>query len=169
GRLPSDLNTSAASRVSAVAAWLMVAAAAAAFVAPGALWIAITAFATLLVLNAPLYGFFARRGGLRFVPVAIGMHALYLLYSSAVFLGLTAAAVFRNPTAWQPGVSLRTPFGAYVTGAGAGLVAKALSLGAGFGSLWLLTNILSRGEFAGYVFVIALLSWLAMVGTGGLD
>jgi O-antigen/teichoic acid export membrane protein len=169
GRVPSDLNTSAASRVSAVVAWLIVAAGAAAFVAPAALWIALASLATLVALNAPLYSFFARRGGPRFVPVAIGMHGLYLLYSSAVFLGLAAAAAVHGPTGWISRLSLRTPFGAYVTGAGAGLVAKALSLAASFGNLWLLTNILSKAEFAGYVFVVALLSWLAMTGTAGLD
>ena len=57
----------------------------------------------------------------------------------------------------------------YVTGAGAGLVARALSLVAGFANLWLLTQMLSKEQFAGYVFVLALLTWLAMVGTAGLD
>ena len=58
---------------------------------------------------------------------------------------------------------------AYLAGAGAGLLARALSLVAAFGNLWLLTRILSKEQFAGYVFVMALLTWLAMVGTAGLD
>lgn len=59
--------------------------------------------------------------------------------------------------------------GPYVTGAAAGLVAKGMSLIAGVGNLWLLTQILTKEEFAGYVFVFALLTWLAMIGTAGLD
>lgn len=57
----------------------------------------------------------------------------------------------------------------YVAGAGAGLLAKSLSLAAGFGNLWLLTQMLAKEQFAGYVFVVALLTWLAILGTAGLD
>jgi hypothetical protein len=37
------------------------------------------------VLNADLYRFFARKGGLGFAVGAIGLHALYFLYSSLTF------------------------------------------------------------------------------------
>ena len=57
----------------------------------------------------------------------------------------------------------------YVTGAAAGLTATALSLVAGFGNLWLLTQILTKEQFAGYVFVATLLTWLGLIGTAGLD
>lgn len=57
----------------------------------------------------------------------------------------------------------------YLTGAAAGLLARALSLVAGFGNLWLLTQILEKEQFAAYVFVIALVTWLALIGTAGLD
>lgn len=67
----------------------------------------------------------------------------------------------------QPFVRLQP--GPYVTGAAAGLVAKGLSVVAGVGNLWLLTQILTKEQFAGYVFVFALLTWLAMIGTAGLD
>lgn len=60
-------------------------------------------------------------------------------------------------------------FSAYFAGAAAGLLAKALSLVAGFGNLWLLTQILTKEQFAGYVFVLAMVSWLALLGTVGLD
>lgn len=57
----------------------------------------------------------------------------------------------------------------YVTGAAAGLLARALSLAAGLANLWLLTRILPKEQFAGYVFVFALLTWLALLGTAGLE
>ncbi len=66
----------------------------------------------------------------------------------------------------SPPGSAATP---YLTGAAAGLLAKAMSLVAGFGNLWLLTRILEKEQFASYVFVLALLTWLAVVGTVGLD
>lgn len=57
----------------------------------------------------------------------------------------------------------------YVTGAAAGLLARIMSLVAGLGNLWLLTQILAKEQFAAYVFVIAVVTWLALVGTAGLD
>ncbi|HXW04148.1 MAG TPA: glycosyltransferase family 2 protein [Vicinamibacterales bacterium] len=94
GRLPSDLNTAMRSRVSAIAAWILVLAPALALWTP--LWLLATALAvaTLGVLNARLYRFFVGAGGIRFVLTAIVMHVLYLLYSSAVFAVLAGAAWF---------------------------------------------------------------------------
>ncbi len=57
----------------------------------------------------------------------------------------------------------------YAVGAAAGLLARALSLAAGFGNLWLLTQMLTKEQFAGYVVVFALVTWLALAGTAGLD
>ena len=51
------------------------------------------------VLNAPLYAFFARHGGVRFSIAAVALHGLYLLYSSAVFVGMAAATWLRAPGA----------------------------------------------------------------------
>jgi hypothetical protein len=36
-------------------------------------------------LNANLYRFFARQGGMGFAVGAVGLHALYFLYSSLTF------------------------------------------------------------------------------------
>jgi glycosyltransferase involved in cell wall biosynthesis len=98
GRIPNDLNTSRSSQISALLAWTIVLVAAAALLAPRLLWIALAAALAHIVLNAGLYAFFARRGGLRFMLAAIGMHALYLLYSSAVFAGLSAGRLLRRLT-----------------------------------------------------------------------
>jgi hypothetical protein len=76
----------------ALAAWLIAAGAAAALVEPRAGWVALGALAALLALNAPLYGFFWRKRGIRFACAAVAMHGLYLLYSSAVFVALAVAA-----------------------------------------------------------------------------
>jgi glycosyltransferase involved in cell wall biosynthesis len=84
-RLPYELNLNTRSRLSAIAAW-----AALAFLIPIFRW-PWAAMGTLLgvtvvaVLNADLYRFFGRQGGLRFAAGAAGLHLLYLLYSSLVF------------------------------------------------------------------------------------
>lgn len=84
-RLPSDLNLGHSSRISAAAAWTLVAAMA---LAPwfGPLWgVAVVSAAVIVVLNSSLYRFFLARGG---IPLTLGaaiLHFLYLLYSSAVF------------------------------------------------------------------------------------
>ena len=72
-------------------------------------------------------------------------------------------------TAKIPSYFGRMHAGPYVTGTAAGLVARGVSLVSGVGNLWLLTQILAKEEFAGYVFVFALLTWLSMLGTAGLD
>lgn len=87
-RIPADLNTSLASRLAAVAAWLVVGSLALWTLMPGAGWGALGALLALMGLNAGLYGFFLRKGGLVFAVVAVAMHGLYLLYSSAAFAGL---------------------------------------------------------------------------------
>jgi len=55
---------------------------------PWSSWAWIGAFLGLVALwalNMDLYRFFAREGGTRFAVGAIGLHALYFLYSSLVF------------------------------------------------------------------------------------
>lgn len=93
GRIPSDLNTSLSSRLSAIAAWLTVVTLVAAIVSPAFVWAALIGVLVIGILNAPLYAFFIRQGGLRFPIAAIALHGLYLLYSSAVF-GVLAAATW---------------------------------------------------------------------------
>lgn len=88
--VPTDLNTSMGSRLSALAAWTVVVAALTAIVVPAAVWVALGALAALWALNAELYAFFRQRRGLRFAAAAVALHGLYLLYSSAVF-GILAA------------------------------------------------------------------------------
>jgi hypothetical protein len=87
--LPSDLNLDAKSRLSALAAWAALTCLALGFWSPR-LWVGALLAVTLLGgLNADLYRFFARRGGLGFALGAAGLHGLYLLYSSLTF-GLVA-------------------------------------------------------------------------------
>jgi hypothetical protein len=84
-RIPSDLNLDAKSRLSAVAAWALLASLALGFFSPW-LWLgALAAGVALLALNVGFYRLVAQRAGLGQVPGAFGMHTLYYLYSSAVF------------------------------------------------------------------------------------
>ena len=99
GRIPADLNTGFSSRVSAVAAWLTVFALLAAMYSGAFVWAALVGLLAIWMLNARLYAFFVRQGGLRFPIAAVGLHGLYLLYSSAVFLVLAGAAWLRRASA----------------------------------------------------------------------
>jgi glycosyltransferase involved in cell wall biosynthesis len=83
--LPTDLNLDIGSRLSAMTAWVALTFLALGFWFPWA-WIGtLLAIVTLGTLNADLYRFFARQGGMGFAVGAAGLHALYLLYSSLVF------------------------------------------------------------------------------------
>jgi GT2 family glycosyltransferase len=87
--LPADLNLDAKSRLSALAAWAALICLAIGLWSPR-LWVgALLAVALLGGLNAGLYRFFARQGGIGFALGAAGLHGLYLLYSSLTF-GLVA-------------------------------------------------------------------------------
>lgn len=84
-RLPSDLNLTVRSRVSAAAAW---GAFSALLLAPwlsGLLPFGVVSAAVVVGLNVPLYRFFHMRGGLAFALGASLLHFMYLLYSSMVF------------------------------------------------------------------------------------
>ncbi len=92
GHFPADLNLDRKSRLSAVAAWALLA-----FLAPGYWfpWAWFGALGSLLALgglNANLYRFFAQKGGLGFAVGAVGLHALYLLYSSLTFVLIAVPA-----------------------------------------------------------------------------
>jgi hypothetical protein len=93
--VPADLNIDVRSRLSAAVAWLAVAAM---LTAPVFGWwltgTAAGAMSLLLLLNRQLYALLWRRGGLRLTSAGIGLHALYFLYSSAVFAALALATVF---------------------------------------------------------------------------
>lgn len=96
GRLPSDLNTAMRSRLSAAAAWAAVSTLPLSMVWLPALGVSAAAGGGMLWLNAPLYRFFLRRRGIRFAAAGAALHALYLLYSSAVFAGMSAGARLRR-------------------------------------------------------------------------
>jgi glycosyltransferase involved in cell wall biosynthesis len=84
--LPAVLNLAVRSRWSALAAWAAVLLAALAWWWP---WAGVAALLSLFAvgaLNADLYRFFWRHGGLLFAVVAAGLHVFYLLYSSLVFV-----------------------------------------------------------------------------------
>lgn len=88
---PSDLNLSAAGRVSAVAAWGGLFGLLFGFWQAWTGVLGLLSLMLLVALNAKLYHFFARHGGVRFAAGAAALHALYLLYSSAVFGTLVGA------------------------------------------------------------------------------
>jgi hypothetical protein len=110
-RIPDDLNTSRENRVAAGAAWVLagglavlvvalvtgrgVAALAGSFVAAGGA-------VGILALNRRLYVFLLRKGGPAFAAGAVAMHALYLLYSSAVFGALYLAHQVRGGSPGSP-------------------------------------------------------------------
>ena len=83
--MTDDLNLRWPSRLAgaAVVAWLVT------FVAGwwshSAWWLTAALTAALLLLDAPLYRFFHRRGGLGFAAGCVAWHWLYYLYSSATF------------------------------------------------------------------------------------
>lgn len=85
GHIPADLNLSFKSRLSAVLAWLFLVLLVLGILNP-LVWIgAPAALLAVVGLNADLYRFFYRQGGLGFALGAISLHLLYYLYSSAVF------------------------------------------------------------------------------------
>jgi len=84
--LPADLNLGVRSRLSAMAAWAALAFLVLASRWPWALVGAVLSMAVVGVLNADLYCFFRCRGGVWFATGAAGLHTLYLLYSSLVFV-----------------------------------------------------------------------------------
>lgn len=73
------------STISALLAWLTVVFLLAAFAAPAVLWGALAAGGAATVIYAPLYFFFLRRAGLRFMFGAALLHTLHLFSSSAIF------------------------------------------------------------------------------------
>ena len=84
--LPADLNLDVRSRLGAIAAWAALAFLVLGFWWPWA-WMGVPLSAAVVgILNADLYRFFTRQGGVWFATGAAGLHALYLLYSSLIFV-----------------------------------------------------------------------------------
>lgn len=91
--LHSDLNLNTSSRLSALAAWTTALGLALGFWFSWGLVVALLAAAMVVALNADLYRFFRRRGGLGFALAAAGLHAFYLLYSSVTFVVIALPAI----------------------------------------------------------------------------
>ncbi len=91
-RLPNTLNVTMRNRVSAGAAWTMLAALAASPAVPVVSWAALLGLAVLAGLNGRFYRFLLARRGLGVAAVGAGLHTAYLLYSSAVFVALAGHA-----------------------------------------------------------------------------
>lgn len=87
--LPSELNLSVRSRLSAIAAWSVLLFLVLALLWPWAVLGTLLSVTAVVALNADLYLFFQHHGGFAFAAGATGLHLLYLLYSSLVF-GLVA-------------------------------------------------------------------------------
>jgi glycosyltransferase involved in cell wall biosynthesis len=85
GAIPDDLNLGRASRFSALAAWVALACSSVAVTWPWALAGAAVALTTIVACNAGLFHLLARRGGPGLLAAGLGLHSLYLLYSSAAF------------------------------------------------------------------------------------
>jgi GT2 family glycosyltransferase len=84
--LPTELNLDIRSRLSAIAAWLTPAFLVLAVWSPWAVIGALLSVAVVGILNADLYRFFQHQGGVWFATAAAGLHMLYLLYSSLIFV-----------------------------------------------------------------------------------
>ncbi|MGB9300635.1 MAG: glycosyltransferase [Anaerolineae bacterium] len=84
--LPAVLNLDFRSRWSALAVWVAVVFLLVAWWWPWAGAGALLCLVVVGALNADLYRFFWRQGGVLFGVAAAGLHAFYLLYSSLVFV-----------------------------------------------------------------------------------
>ncbi len=97
GGLVNDLNVTSGARLSVVAAFLLPACLVVAVLWPPALVGGVLAAATLLLLNADLYRFFARRRGVVFALGAVAWHWVYLLVCGLGFaIGAASAAAERR-------------------------------------------------------------------------
>ena len=101
GRLSTDLNLDNKNRLGAMVAWLAVLSFLIGIISTPVFIGTLLLLVAVVLLNRDLYIFFARHGGFRFALVAIGLHILYLLYSSLIFAsmaGLTRLGFvkFRN-------------------------------------------------------------------------
>ena len=97
-RFINDLNLRGTSRLSVILAWAVLASAGWAFHRPESLVVAGSLALSLVLLNLPVYRFFARKRGLRFALQAIPWHGLYYFYSGlALFLSFLHELFLRSP------------------------------------------------------------------------
>jgi len=97
--LPSELNLGVRSRLSAVTAWAAATSLALGLRWPWVLVATLISLMAVVVLNADLYRFFHRQGGFGFAIGAAGLHVLYLLYSSLVFVLVVVQTLLVRPLA----------------------------------------------------------------------
>ncbi len=93
--LPYDLNFKCSDRISGVVTCLLFLTFCIVWRLPVASFLILVFSAVLIFLNRVLYGFFWRRRGPGFTAVAIGLHWLYFLYSSAAF-GISSISFVPN-------------------------------------------------------------------------
>jgi glycosyltransferase involved in cell wall biosynthesis len=99
GRLPATLNLDFKSRVAALLAWTELILLILGFWRPEA-WVGlILALMLQGLLSYRLYQLFFRKGGLRFLGAAMGLHHLYLLYSSLTFVVVAGQEYFKKHVA----------------------------------------------------------------------
>jgi GT2 family glycosyltransferase len=97
--LPSELNLDVRSRLSAITAWAAVTTFAIGLQWPWVLVGTLLSLMAVVALNADLYRFFQRQGGFGFAIGAAGLHVLYLLYSSLVFVLVIVQTLLVRPLA----------------------------------------------------------------------
>lgn len=97
----ADLNLQTANRVSVVSVYLLCATLLAAPARPALLGAAALLVVALLGFNAPLYAFFLRQRGPRFLLAAIAWHWLYYAYNGLCF-GLGTLEYLRSGRAARP-------------------------------------------------------------------
>jgi glycosyltransferase involved in cell wall biosynthesis len=96
GRLPATLNLDLTSRLATILAWTELGLVTGGFWQPWA-WLGfILVLALQGLLNYRLYQLFSRKGDLRFLGAAIGLHHLYLLYSSLTFAVVAGLEFYDN-------------------------------------------------------------------------
>lgn len=88
GGAPNDLNLKRGQRLSGLLVLLAVGTLPLALLRPGLLGLIAVALALVVALNWPLYSFFLRARGLRFLAGALPLHWLYYLYSSLTYLAV---------------------------------------------------------------------------------
>lgn len=96
GRMVNDLNLRWPSRASVVGAWALVATLIGGCRWPASWSVSLLLAGILLALNAPVYGFFFRKRGLRFTLGVVPWHWLYYFYGGLAYgLGVASVATGR--------------------------------------------------------------------------
>jgi glycosyltransferase involved in cell wall biosynthesis len=107
--MPDDLNVCWRARISALAAWLMLASLVVGWWIPWAFLATLPMLALLVHLDRELLRFFHARGGGRFAVGAGLLHGLYYLYSSLVFASIGLMSILWSREAGAPSVASRLP------------------------------------------------------------